>query len=130
MIVERHAQATAAAVMVLTPRAILVRMNWLRHFRHNPSSPVAPQIVVTLYTRAGCHLCELAAKPTMRAVAATRGAVFRAVDIDTDAALTDHYGLRIPVVTAMVEGQERVVAEGKVSDVRLQRALAALRTET
>ncbi len=103
-------------------------MDWLRRLRYNSSPPVAPQLVVTLYARAGCHLCELAEKPTLRAVAATRGATFRAMDIDTDADLTARYGQRIPVVTATVGGQERVVAEGKVSDVRLQRALAALRT--
>lgn len=104
-------------------------MDWLRRLRHNSPAPVAPPIVVTLYARAGCHLCDLAAKPTMRAAAATRGATFRAVDIDTDTDLIARYGLRIPVVTATMGGQERVMAEGKVSDVRLQRALVALLRE-
>jgi hypothetical protein len=103
-------------------------MDFVHRFRRSPVSPVAP-ITVTLYGREGCHLCELAEKPVSRAVAATRGAVLRHVDIDTDDALRARYGVRIPVVTATVAGEERVIAEGKVSDIRLRRALAALRTE-
>jgi hypothetical protein len=83
-------------------------------------------ITVALYGRAGCHLCELAQKPVSRAVAATRGATLRQVDIDTDDDLRTRYGQRIPVVTARVDGVEHVLAEGKVSDIRLRRALAAL----
>lgn len=104
-------------------------MEWLRRLRQKPPPASLPRVVVTLYSRAGCHLCDLAEKPTLRAVAATRGATYRAVDIATDADLVDRFGTRIPVVTATVGGVERVVAEGKVSDVRLQRALAALLRE-
>lgn len=99
----------------------------VRSFRRR--SPTPPVLIVTLYGREGCHLCELAEKPVARAVAATRSAVLRHVDIDTDDDLRMRYGQRIPVVTASVGGDERVIAEGKVSDIRLRRALAALRTE-
>jgi hypothetical protein len=99
-----------------------------RRFRRSPA-PARASIVVTLYGRAGCHLCDLAESPAARAVAATSGAIFRHVDIDTDDDLRARYGLRIPVVTARVDGEERVIAEGKVSDIRLRRALAALRAE-
>ena len=104
-------------------------MNVLHRFRRLPlRTPISP-IVVTLHGRAGCHLCALAETPTARAVAATSGAVLRHVDTETDDDLRARYGLRIPVVTAMVAGEERVIAEGKVSDLRLRWALAALRAE-
>ncbi len=59
---------------------------------------------VTLYTRAGCHLCDDAKKPVVRAVAATPGASLRIVDIAGDADLEARYGLRIPVVTVTGRG--------------------------
>lgn len=86
--------------------------------------PSAPPIVITLYTRAGCHLCDRAEQPTARFVAATRGATFRTVDVDSDDALRARYGVRVPVVTATVAGRETVLAEGKVSALWLRRALA------
>lgn len=46
-----------------------------------------------LFTRDGCHLCELAANLLDEA-----GVAWRAVDIDGDAALAERYGLIIPVV--------------------------------
>lgn len=79
---------------------------------------------VTLYTRAGCHLCDEAKKSVARAVAATPGASLRTVDIAGNEALEAQYGVRIPVVTVAVAGTERVVAELKVSDIRLRRAFA------
>ena len=102
------------------------RMNVLRRRRLLPRTRTTP-LTVTLYGREDCHLCELAQKPVSRATAATRGAVLSHVDIDTDDDLRARYGLRIPVVTATVDGEERVIAEGKISDIRLRRALAALR---
>ncbi len=104
-------------------------MNVLQRLRRLPSRRRTAPIVVTLYGRAGCHLCELAEKPAARAVAATPGATLHHIDIDTDDDLRARYGQRIPVVTAAVGGEERVLAEGKVSDLRLRRALAALRAE-
>ncbi len=85
-----------------------------------------PHIIVTLYTRVGCHLCDDAKKPVARAVAATASASLRVVDIAGQADLEARYGQRIPVV-AVPEGEgERVLAEGKISDLRLRRALSAL----
>ncbi len=98
----------------------------LRRFRR-PSAAAPPALTVTLYTRVGCHLCDLAKKPLARLVAATPGAALRVVDVDTDAALVAAYGLRVPVVTATVGERETVLAEGKVSEIRLRRALDALR---
>jgi hypothetical protein len=96
----------------------------LRRFRRP-----APLLLVTLYTRAGCHLCDDAKKPVARAVAATPGASLRIVDIAGDAALESRYALRIPVVTIGVAGGERIVAEGKISDIRLRRAFGVVLAE-
>ena len=54
-----------------------------------------------LYSRADCHLCELAAGMLDRA--AIR---WREVDIDDDPALVDRYGLRVPVVQRPGDGRE------------------------
>ena len=97
----------------------------LRRFRR----PDSTLLIVTLYTRAGCHLCDDAKKPVARAVAATPGASLRTIDIAGNAALEARYGVRIPVVTATVAGAEQVVAELKISDIRLRRAFDALAAE-
>lgn len=96
------------------------RMKMLfRRARHRPL------LIVTLYTRVGCHLCDDAQKPAARAVAATPGATLRVVDIAGQPAFEARYGLRIPVVAVPADGEERVIAEGKISDLRLRRALRA-----
>jgi glutaredoxin len=48
---------------------------------------------LTLYTTAGCHLCEQA--ETLLDAAGMR---FLSVDIEADLALLERYGVRIPVV--------------------------------
>jgi glutaredoxin len=58
---------------------------------------------VTLYTRAGCHLCETAAA----VLAAERERLpfaLEVVDVDTDPELAGRYGVRVPVVA--VDGVE------------------------
>ncbi len=89
-----------------------------------------PLLTVTLYTRAGCHLCDDAKRPAARAVEATAGATLRIVDIAGQPEWEAHYGQRIPVVVLLVDGEERVIAEGKISDLRLRRALSALGGES
>jgi len=92
----------------------------VRRFRR----PVPPALIVTLYSRMGCHLCDRAKKPVTRFVGATPGAILQVVDVDTDPDLCARYGLRVPVVTATMAGREMVLAEGKVSEVWLRRAFA------
>lgn len=72
---------------------------------------------VTLYTRAGCHLCE-AAEQVVRRVATGRAAV-ELVDIDADPALTERYTVRVPVVA--VDGVE--IAEYELDERHLEAAL-------
>jgi glutaredoxin len=53
--------------------------------------------LVTLYTRAGCHLCEEA----KRAIEAARGRAhfdYEEVDIDRDAELRRRYNDEVPVI--------------------------------
>jgi glutaredoxin len=59
--------------------------------------------VVTLYTRAGCHLCQEAERVLRDERAATP---FRLelVDVDADPELVRRYGVRVPVVA--VDGVE------------------------
>jgi hypothetical protein len=59
---------------------------------------------VVLYSRPGCHLCDVARE----VVLTVRGAVpfdFEEVDIEGDDELELEYGIRIPVVD--VDGEER-----------------------
>jgi len=52
---------------------------------------------VTLYTRAGCHLCD-EVKATLLRARAKAAFSLREVDIDSDPALTAEYNDQVPVV--------------------------------
>jgi glutaredoxin len=52
---------------------------------------------ITLYTRAGCHLCEEAER-VLRAEPAAAGFRLELVDVDRDPELARRYGVRVPVV--------------------------------
>lgn len=58
---------------------------------------------ITLITRPGCHLCEIAAVALDR-VAATSGERWRELSVDTDIELEREYGERLPVV--LLDGKE------------------------
>lgn len=58
---------------------------------------------VTLYGRAGCHLCE-EARATIEAVCAELGESFTEVDIDTDPALLERFTDEVPVT--FVDGRQ------------------------
>jgi thiol-disulfide isomerase/thioredoxin len=64
-----------------------------------PAVTAPPPIVVTLYLRPECHLCE-DMKAALQQVAARVPLTLREIDISTDAALTARYGEDIPVVEA------------------------------
>ncbi len=59
------------------------------------SAPRRP--VVTLYTREGCHLCDVV-KRVLAVVQAERPFDLVTVDIDTDPALVALYDTEVPVV--------------------------------
>ncbi|PUA82697.1 glutaredoxin family protein [Nocardioides currus] len=58
---------------------------------------------VTLYGRAGCHLCE-EARAVIEGVCAELGESFAEVDIDTDAVLAERFTEEVPVT--FVDGRQ------------------------
>jgi hypothetical protein len=78
---------------------------------------------ITVYSRAGCHLCERAEADVVR-LARSRAEV-EIVDVDADPALAARYTVRVPVVA--IDGRE--VAELEVDPAAVRQALrAALRS--
>ncbi len=63
--------------------------------------PTGPR--VTLYGRAGCHLCD-DARAVIEAVCAELGESYAEVDVDDDPALLDRYAEEIPVT--LVDGRQ------------------------
>jgi glutaredoxin len=55
------------------------------------------QATVTIFSRPGCHLCEVA-KEAMLTAGCEREFVLEEVNIDDDPALRDRYGNDIPVI--------------------------------
>jgi thiol-disulfide isomerase/thioredoxin len=81
-------------------------------------------IVLTLYSRPGCHLCDEMKAVVQRVLdaAAVRAAV-EEVDISTDPDLEARYGLEIPVL--LVDGKKAAkyrVTEGELTRILLDRA--------
>ena len=59
--------------------------------------PGASPREVTLYTRAGCHLCE-EAKAAIAPLLSEFHATLREIDVDDDSALEEIYGSDVPVI--------------------------------
>ncbi|HEV2333203.1 MAG TPA: glutaredoxin family protein [Gammaproteobacteria bacterium] len=68
---------------------------------------------LVLYHRRGCHLCE----QMLAAIYGTYGdeVEVELVDVDTDLALKERYGLRIPVLAA----GGRVICEARLDEAAL-----------
>lgn len=73
---------------------------------------------LTLLTRPGCHLCDVA-KESMARVAAATGEPWNEVDVTGDPHLEDEYGFRVPVV--LLDGKEH--GYWRVEEERLLRDL-------
>lgn len=73
---------------------------------------------ITLYTRAGCHLCD-DARAVLDRIREQTGEGYDEVDISGDADLTADYGDRIPVV--LLDGKEH--GYWRVEEQRLLRDL-------
>lgn len=58
---------------------------------------------LTLITRPGCHLCEVAREAVDRVVAAT-GDRYLIIDVESDIELEREYGERVPVI--LLDGRE------------------------
>jgi glutaredoxin len=74
---------------------------------------------LTLLTRPGCHLCDVA-KEALARVAERTGEGWTEIDITGDPALEEEYGFRIPVV--LLDGAEH--GYWRVEEERLLRDLA------
>ena len=72
-------------------------------------------VVITLYGKAGCHLCD-EAREHLEMVAAEREFELREVDIRRDPELFERYRDRIPVI--VVDGEERLEGRIEEADVR------------
>jgi glutaredoxin len=74
---------------------------------------------LTLLTRTGCHLCDVAREAIAR-VAAQTGEEWRELDVDADPELQAEYSDRVPVV--LLDGREhgywRVEEERLLRDLR------------
>lgn len=73
---------------------------------------------VTMYGRAGCHLCD-EARVVIARVCADLGESYTEIDIDSDPALVHEYGEEIPVT--LVDGKRHDF--WRVSESRLRAAL-------
>lgn len=73
---------------------------------------------LTLYTRAGCHLCE-----RVEDLLVSHEVACRLVDVDADMAARERYGLRVPVLTA----KGAVLVEGQIEERELLAVLKSLR---
>jgi len=79
-------------------------------------------IVLTLYSRPGCHLCEDMKAVVQRVARAVEAPIkLEEIDISTDADLEARYGLEIPVL--LVDG--RKAAKYRVTEEELARILRA-----
>ncbi|GAB7049847.1 glutaredoxin family protein [Catenuloplanes indicus JCM 9534] len=74
---------------------------------------------LTLITRPGCHLCEVAKEAVGRVVAAT-GDRYVEIDVESDIELEREYGERVPVV--LLDGREH--GYWRVEEARLLADLA------
>ncbi|WP_299952485.1 glutaredoxin family protein [uncultured Modestobacter sp.] len=77
-----------------------------------------PEQRLQLLTRAGCHLCVVAAE-TLTRIGGEAGLGVELVDVDADVELRAEYGDRVPVV--LLDGREH--SHFTVDVVRLRRDL-------
>ena len=76
---------------------------------------------LTLYTRAGCHLCE-EMKAALAPVLREFSLPLREVDVDSDAALAARFGEEVPVLFL----GERKIAKYRLDLKQTRRALTRL----
>ena len=75
--------------------------------------------VVTLITRAGCHLCA-DAEQLLRRLSGELGFSYREVDVDASAVLRDEYSDRVPVI--LIDGKEH--GYWRVEEARFRKAIS------
>jgi glutaredoxin len=75
-------------------------------------------MIVTLYARPGCHLCE-DVRALLDELAPEGGFTLREINIENDGALFERYRFEIPVV--LIDGSE--IARGRIDERALIAAL-------
>ena len=75
--------------------------------------------VVTLITRVGCHLCEVA-ETQLRALSRELGFSYREVDVDASPQLKRAFSDKVPVI--VLDGREH--SHFRVDERKLRKALA------
>jgi glutaredoxin len=83
-----------------------------------PTVP-ATDHTVTLITRVGCHLCEVAGE-SLTGLAAELGFGYTEVDVDGDPALLAEYSDRVPVI--LIDGREH--GYWRLEEKRFRKAVA------
>jgi glutaredoxin len=86
------------------------------------NEPPDDALVVTLYTRPGCHLCD-EAKSQIAPLLAEFGAQLREINIDADPKMREQYNIDVPVI--FVGG--RKVAKHRVDLRQFRRQLMEAR---
>jgi glutaredoxin len=81
--------------------------------------PVPSNHVVTLITRVGCHLCEVASDD-LRRLQRELGFAYREVDVDGSPVLRERFADKVPVI--VLDGREH--SHFRVDEKRLRNALA------
>jgi hypothetical protein len=95
-------------------------LRWLKKQWLGPSQRDLRHLYLTMYTRQGCHLCEVAWKQLLLWQREYHFHL-QVVDVDQDAALQQAFGLQVPVVT--VSGKVRF--RGHVNPVLFRRLMEA-----
>lgn len=70
---------------------------------------------LTLYTRAGCHLCT-AMQVALEAGFAGRDIDVHIIDVDTSPELSERYGLMVPVLV----GEDGTICYGRLDEDALE----------
>jgi glutaredoxin len=74
---------------------------------------------ITLITRAGCHLCEIA-EARLRELATELGFDLEELDVDSDQTRRNEYSDRVPVI--LIDGKEH--GYWRLEEARFRKALA------
>ena len=107
-------------------RTPLISLRAVKALLERGRNATTAPLLLTCYGKPDCSLCDKAKVPVARLVRASGGwVVAEWMDILSDPALQARWGERIPVICA----DETVLAEGKVSELWLRRALDAYRRD-
>ena len=84
-----------------------------------------PAVVLTLLYRAYCHLCD-EMLDALRPLTAPRGVAVTVVDVDTEPALEQAFGDRVPVLFAGDPAGGAELCHFRLDQARVEAALAEL----